>query len=206
MPARILRPSLLLCLLSCAGYRLEERDNPLAAHGVRSLAIPQFVNTSAMPGVAEVLTGGIVRLFSKYPGLDLRVGEDPGADAVLVGIVSGPRTARETTAVTQSRLVEGSGGRRAFVVPTQASYGLTVRIMIVKDPAHAMRPGTVPEVVVHETLRLEGVHDVMTGESFDGDSPGTVNATRNRSLVRLSVARAAEDLVRDFEGRALHAF
>ena len=130
-------PFLLFVATSCAGYRAVPKDNPLTEYGIHSLSIAQFVNYSAMNGVAKALTEKFTLLFSRYKGLRLYSGENPKADAILVGVVDGPRRIRDTLSVNQTRFTTGGlkrsiGDRREFAVPMGAQYRVTVHISIIK--------------------------------------------------------------------------
>lgn len=204
----------LFLLFSCAGYQSDERDNPLAQYGIHSLSIPQFVNYSNMNGVAKILTRKFSLLFSKYKGLRLYNGEDSRADAVLVGVVDGPRRVRDTLTATQMRFTTGGGlrrsigGRREFAVPSGARYRLMVRISVIKNPTYGdKKPGAVsPRFVIDENLPFRGSYHVVALETTNSDSLGIVNFTKNRASAQQSVVRVADDFTKNFEEVVLNAF
>ena len=169
---RCLAFSFLLILASCAGYQVENRDNPLDRYAIESLAIPQFVNYSNIAGVAEMLTKEFTFLFSQYNGLKLYSGENPKAQAILVGVVDGPRKIKDTVGIEQTVLTTGAlkesiGARQEFAVPISARYELTVHITIIKDPNYnelqmiktgGFQNNNIPRVVIDKRLPLTGVY------------------------------------------------
>ena len=193
----VVKLALLLAFVSCAGYKLDTKGNPLARHGVHSLAVAQFVNYSNVPEVAEKLTREFMILFSEYDSLKVVAGEDSGADATLVGVVDGPRRVRDTVSVSQTQ-VTGSGDRRDFFVPITAGFTLNVHISVVKNGDGS--------TVVDEKLPLVGSYNIITAESSTNDSLGLVNFTKNRALMGQSVSRAVEEFAQNFEDVVLSAF
>ena len=183
-----------LLSLSCAGYKMENRSNPLAPYDISSLAIPQFVNYSNVPGVAEILTKDFTFLFTGHRSLTVYIGEDPRADAILVGIVDGPKKRIETTQITSTRFIEDGvlKGRQGLEVPDSASYNLMVHIMIIKDGA----------VLLEKRMPFKGNYNIIGTQ----DSVSAVNLTKNQGIIKQSMAQASQSLAERFEALVLNAF
>ena len=180
--------------LSCSGYRIQNQDNPLAQYGINSLAVPQFVNYSNMPEVAEMLTKDFTFLFGEYSGLTLYNGEDSRADATLVGIVDGPKKRMDTINVESTTFLgdEVFGERKGFEVPYSANYNLMVHIMIIKDS----------KKLIEKKLPFRGSYLMASRRR----TLGHVNFTKNQAVVRQSMTLTAQDLAENFKKLVLDAF
>lgn len=85
----------LLFLTSCSGYRLNYPRNPFLEEGVTSLSVPLFINHSSVSGVSAPFTREIMRSLQNYEGPYLFSRENPQADAVLLGFITGPQQLKE---------------------------------------------------------------------------------------------------------------
>ncbi len=79
----------MLALASCAGYRFQEKNNPFAQYGVKSISVPMFYNHSLFPNISAPMTKEVYQMLSSFSGLKLSSGHEE-ADAVLVGIITSP--------------------------------------------------------------------------------------------------------------------
>ncbi len=185
---------IVLLFLSCSGYKVQNQNNPLADYGINSLAVPQFVNYSNIPEVAETLTKDFIFLFAGRKSLKLYSGENAKADATLVGIVDGPKKRMDTIHINGTRFINDNvlGERRGFEIPYSASYDLIIRIMIIKDA----------KVIVERSFPFRGSYTIATS----ADVRGNVNFTKNQAVIRQSVAEKSRDLAESFENLVLNAF
>ena len=184
----------IILVLSCAGYKIERRGNPLLQYDIGSLAIPQFVNYSNIPGVAELLTKNFTLLFTEYPSLKVYTGESQRADAILVGIVDGPKNRVDTTRVDGTEFVEDGvlQGRQGFEIPYSAIYNLTVRIMIIKDGV----------AILERKMPFRGNYSITRAQG----PVSAVNFTKNQAIIRQSMALTSQNLAESFKNLVLDAF
>ena len=103
-------------LLSCAGYRLRKRENPLSNDGVRSISIPMFFNQSNIPNASSIFTREFFKIFHEFNQLKVYSGDSPQSDALLIGIITSPKRRRETfqkapPVFTDPNLSESLGAR-----------------------------------------------------------------------------------------------
>ena len=129
-----------ISLTSCSGYRIPNRTNPLEIYGIRSLAIPMFVNRSTLPNVAGPMTKEIKNLMMDFVDLKVRSSFDSHSDAVLVGIVSSPTHRKNTvknanTQFTTGDLKTAIGSRNDFYIPSQSIVSLSLRLILIKRPS-----------------------------------------------------------------------
>ena len=180
--------------LSCSGYRIQNQDNPLSHYGINSLAIPQFVNYSNMPEVAEMLTKNFTFIFADHRSLKLYNGENSRADATLVGIVDGPKKRTNTIHTRGTTFIRDNvlNGRQGFEVPYSASYALVLHIMIIKDA----------KVIIKKRLPFNVGYSMVSNRG----TLGSVNFTKNQALVRQSMRQSSESLAENFKKLILDAF
>jgi hypothetical protein len=128
-----------LFLSSCAGYNFRLQSNPFSSQGIRSVAIPMFINKTSLPHVTAAYTKSVHDVLSSYPDLKVNAGDIENEDAVVLGIISSKRELNKEIEYTSSTLmsdeqIDEIGDRNAFYVPTVGEYDLKVQIVILKRP------------------------------------------------------------------------
>ncbi|MFZ4712432.1 MAG: hypothetical protein ACOYL6_01855 [Bacteriovoracaceae bacterium] len=207
----------ILLVTACSGYRFKNQSNPFDNYGIRTVAVPLFLNQSPIPNAAAPFTKEITLLLSQYPGLEI-VGADTGhADAVLVGIVNSKDKTSETIRttgykITNSVAPKALAGRSDFFVPFATEIKLEVNLILIKDPSTkelellsselgASIRGN-PKILFNETIQIVGnfnreIHD----------SAGTqVNFTQNKGAQERTVKSMATSLSQSFKEMVLYAF
>jgi hypothetical protein len=207
----------LLLFLNCSGYRFKNQSNPFDNYGVRTVAIPLFLNQSPVPNAAAPFTKEITLLLSQYPGLEI-VGADAGhADAVLIGIVNSKDKLSETVRttgykITNSVAPKALSGRSDFFVPFSTEIKLEVNFILIKDPStkeidlasSELGPSLKgnPKILFNETIPISGnfnreIHD---------EAGSQVNFTQNKGAQERTVRNMAQALAQNFKEMVLYAF
>lgn len=208
---------LLSALVSCSGYRFKSSTNPFENYGVRKIAIPIFLNQSPVPNTAAPFTKEITLLLSQYPGLEI-VGADTGhADAVLVGVIDSKDKLSETVKtngykITNSVAPKSLAGRSDFFVPFSTSVNLSVRLILIKDPAKedvqlaqselADQLRNNPKILFNEILPASGS---FNREIYD-EAGGQANFSQNKGAYDRTIKTMATNLSNNFKEMILYAF
>lgn len=214
-----------LCLLlfsSCGGYHFVGVRNPFAQYGVNSIAVPMFVNQSVIGGAAAPMTREIRLLLQKYSGLKVVSGESQKTDAVLVGVITSADSRyqvfeKRTTKFTESELAESLGERSQFYVPTNISYKLGLRLVLIKRPSAAdlefLAQGLFsplvsrhPQVVMSETLDLSSSFTRYLEGNLNVDEAGVVNYTKTQGVFETSLQNLAKTAATRFETVVINVF
>jgi hypothetical protein len=207
----------LTLLQGCAGYRYQEKNNPFAQYGVKSLRVPLFYNHSNLANTSSVFTREIYDLLSEFKGLSVQ-GSKGKADATLIGIVESSQRLNETITnrglrVAKSVASSNIGNSRGdFYVPSASNVQLILRIIVIKNPSEneikLLRSEfgkNVPvssKVIFNEQIRVSASYN---REYFDGDA-GAVHATLNRGAVHNSLDAMAKNAASAFRDMILYAF
>ncbi len=211
---------ILALMVSCSGYHFKKRDNPLEAYEIHSVAIPMFLNRSAIADVGAYLNKEITLILSSYKGLKVYSGENDAADAVLVGIVNSDshvsNVYNSEDLFTDGNLKDSIGDRKSFYVPSSTSYALQVQLILIRRPNKEDRQmiessigpymNAHPRIVLNESLPLSGSFTREVSANNGPDSGGRVNYTKNRALLDKSLQNMAKDAARTFEQEVLDAF
>lgn len=211
---------ILVIFVSCSGYHFKKRDNPLAAFEINSVAVPMFLNRSAVADVGAYLSKEIILILSSYKGLKVYSGENSSADATLVGIVSSDdhlSTIYKTEDVfTDGKFSRSIGERNPFYIPNSTSYALRAQLILIRKPSKEDRQmiesslgpylNAHPRIVLNESLSLNGSFNREVSPNDGSDSGGRVNYTKNRALLDKSLQNTTKDAARTFEQEVLDAF
>ena len=212
---------LLVGLVGCAGYHFKYRTNPFDSYGVASVAIPTFVNYSALADVSAPMTKEISLLLRKYSGLRVYAGDNDNADAVLLGIIDSSELISETSSTTATEFTSGGlqdsvGQRRPFYLPSQTSYKLKLRVVLIKRPTaqelelltselgRQVKKGV--KVVFNETLELHGSFTRSLKPNLQPDDGGVVNFTHNKGIMDENLNELAKSAANNFKEVVLDAF
>jgi hypothetical protein len=212
---------LLFFLSSCAGYNFHYQENPFASHGIKTVAVPAFLNKSLIPNVSALMTERIASVLSQNTTLKVTSGNSKRTDATLVGIISSNTRRNEfyktqtTTLVNQSFSPE-LATRREFYAPSVTNYKLNLHLVLIKQPtAQDMEllnsdlkkfMKNHPRVVFTKNIELLGSYTRVIAPSDSPDSGGAVNSTKNREVLNKSVESLATSAASSFKETVVNAF
>ncbi|MDP7320357.1 MAG: hypothetical protein QF441_07085 [Bacteriovoracaceae bacterium] len=207
---------LLVFLMGCAGYRLQNKVNPFSQYGIKTLKVPMFYNHSSFSSVSGDFTREIYKTLLDFKGLRL-VTTGP-ADAVLVGIIESPEKKKEAISTEASKRVKSTYGddvlgekREDFYVPSVSQLNLSLKIIVIKHP-------TKEEIKFFQKNIMEGVitskvifnERIFLSENFNlkefQSGSLEVLGTQNRGIQKLALKNMAEQAARSFQDMILYAF
>lgn len=212
---------LILTLNGCSGYRFKEISNPFKNYGIKTVAVPMFVNHSILPKVNVPITKEIFGLLSSYPDLKINAGENKNADAVLLGIVSSGARRNQTFKTTGKIFTEGLvkeslGDRKPFYLPIQTQYGVSIQLVLVKRPTKSLvnlirgEMGKYlvknSKIIFNETLTLNQSFSRRLFDNLSVDKGGVVNFTQNLGNFEKSMVELAKNAAKQFDQEVLDAF
>lgn len=215
---RIILLIIAVSLSSCGGYRVRRKGNPFAEHGVKSVAIPMFVNESVYPKANVPFTREIKAMLATYPGLSISTKPSRGVDAVLIGVVSSQNRYAEAYQTTARNFQNGStiGNRAGFYVPTASKFKITVRLVLIKDPTLEEQKmikskigeymGNHPKVIFSRTFLYTGSFNRDARPTDTSDSGGIVNYTNTRRYFDQTLESLAQANARDLEQLVINVF
>lgn len=204
--------------VSCAGYHVSYKDNPLLSYDIRSVAVPMFVNRSVFPHVGALMTQEIVTVLNQYHDLEVIPGESFKTDAVLLGVVDSKEKIREAMRAKSTEFTDGKtslGGRPDFYYPSEVSYDLTLNLILVKRPSKeelelfktdlAAYLNLHPKVIINETIALSGSFQRVANDRGTGLG-GDVNYVKNEGIFEKSLQDVARNAAINFRDLILNAF
>ena len=219
---RIVVLSILLCVaMSCSGYRLANQDNPFRVEGIKSIAVPMFINKSSIPNVAPKFTKEFTSLFASFPEIELYQSENPRADALLIGIIESPRRNREiydqkSSQLTSSELKPSIGERPEFFVASSIKYKLAIRIILIKNPSWedvelaksdlGKLLKSQPKVIINHTFEREGNFTRSIKSTETTDSEGMTNFTKSKNFFEKNLDDMAKSTAQTFKELVLNVF
>lgn len=203
-------------LFSCAGYRFQEKENPFAQYGVKSITIPMFYNKSNLSNISAPMTKEMYHMLSTFSGLHIKSGNND-ADAVLIGIVDAPSQAKESREATNLRSAKNTAeealgeNREDFYIPSTTNVRASLRLILLKNPSEKEiellksslgKFAVGPKIIVNETIALSGsfTREIYSDEAID------VIDTQNRSALRSTVDDMAKNAAQNFKDMILYAF
>ncbi|MEX0798358.1 MAG: hypothetical protein WEB87_03360 [Bacteriovoracaceae bacterium] len=212
--------TLILCFIlflgGCAGYRFQEKTNPFAQYGVKSISVPMFYNKSNFANISAPMTKEVYQMLSGFSGLKLVSGHQE-ADAVLIGIVMSPGKTRESRQAQNLRsaknALEGAIGdeRGDFYIPSTTSVNAQLRLILLRNPSEREiellrsslgKFAVGPKVIVNESLPLTGS---FTRELYEEGAIDVID-TQNRSALKNTVNEMAQSAAANFKDMILYAF
>lgn len=212
---------LLITLTSCAGYRIRKKGNPFEDMGVRSVAVPMFINKSVYPGAHTAFTKEVKTMLSTYPELSISTELDRDVDALLIGIVESPTRYSGAYKRTAEKFLSGGegssiGDRAGLYVPTASSFKINVTVILIKDPSLEERKmmssdlGKLmerhPKVVFSRTFSYEGSFNREAKDTVTSDSGGVVNYTNTKRYLEQNIETIAEQSASDIEELVINVF
>lgn len=203
-------------LSSCAGYRFQEKNNPFAQYGVKSISVPMFYNQSLFPNISSPMTKEVYQMLSGFSGLRLYSGHEK-ADAVLIGIITSPEKTKEARLARNLRSAKNASSsaigdeRDDFYIPSTTDLRASLRIILIKNPSAKEiellksslgKFAVGSKIIVNESIALSGS---FTREIY-GAGAVDVTDTQNRSAVRNTVGDMSERAAQNFKDMILYAF
>lgn len=230
----------LLCLgilfNSCQGYRFLHNENPLQLHGIKTMAVPMFVNLSIMPHVAGPFTQEIVKVLNKFSGLKIYPGESRKTDAICIGIISSVEHRSKLYKTNgqiniEDKEAESMGIRRPFTMSLGNTFNLDVKIIVIKNPtpqeiktiqsssalldqAEKLNLGPEfleiinhnPKILNSYSFTLNGSYTNQIEDTLSLDHGGVVNFTKSKDSREKAVIEMAKQAARNFEELVLNAY
>ena len=207
----------LIFLSSCAGYRFQNKSNPFAQYGIKSISVPMFHNKSNFAEVSGAFTREIFKTLLEFN--ELKLSKSPAqADAVLVGIIESRSKRRESIVNINSKRAESTFGegtlgasREDFFVPSVNQMQLTLRIIVIKHPTEAdikffqnkMSQNMLSSrVIFNENIPLSRNY-LLKELSGDGIK---VLGSQNRGVERQQIQILAQSAANSFKDMILYAF
>ncbi len=206
----------LILLYSCAGYQFRYQNNPFATYGVKSVAIPNFLNKSLIPNASTSMTENISSVLSQNTTLKIYSGNSNKADATLVGIITSTDRRNSFYQTTGTTLIKDLPGRRDFYVPNQTTIKLALVIVLIKSPTAVdmklLNKDFLPFIDQHPKVIFSSTIDLTTNFSryldlTQGPDGGAVtNSTQNREILNKAVEALAVSAGSTFRETVLNAF
>jgi len=203
-------------LMACAGYHLRQDTNPFQEHQIHAVAIPQMINHTPLPLLGVYVTDKINEVLRGYAQLKVYPGESSAkVDAVLIGELTAPIRGADFWHKDQYVFTEGAfktalGHRRPFYVASDLSYGVQLRLILLKvnvGPGQGkMVHGRYGQVIFDQNLSLTGSVAQQTDADTTANGRGDLNFVRNKALLELSQQQVAEKAARDFQQLVLDVF
>ena len=211
----------LTLLLSCSGYRVKNNENPLAIYGIKTLAIPVFVNHSSLSKVSGPLTSEIKALMMSYMDLKVQSEYRNSTDAILLGIVESPKKKADTVKAIGSKFTTGDieatiGERSEFFIPQRNEVKLNLRLILIKSPSAQdleLAQGKLgkymdnhPRVIFSENLDVTAAFSREIAGNLSPDNGGVVNFSKNKKAMNVAIRSAAKAVALNFKEVVLDAF
>ncbi len=204
--------------VSCAGYHVSYKDNPLLNYDIQKIAVPMFVNRSVFPNAGALVTQEIVSVLNQYQDLKVIAGESDKADAVLIGIVDSKEKINEAMKAKSTEFSHNKtslGSRPGFYYPNEISFDFTVNLILIKRPSAeeielfksnlAPHLKLHPKVIINETLLMTGSFQRVTNDRLAGLG-GDVNYVKNEGIFEKSLQDSARSAASSFKDLILNAF
>lgn len=212
---------MLMILSSCAGYHFNTNNNPLIGYDIRSVAVPMFINRSAIPELAAPMTKEIIFALNDYSGLRVFSGDSEAADAVLIGVVESRDHYNEVVKTSQTLFTDDTikssvGNRGPFYYPVQTTYEFSLKVILIKRPSKEeiqllttdmgqfMKVN--PKVVLMDTINLTGSFSRVVGETTSPNAVGKTNFVKNKGIFEKSLQDTAVSAAKTFKQVVLNAF
>jgi hypothetical protein len=206
---------LIFLTASCAGYRLQDTDNPFKQYKINSIEIPMFYNQSTLSGATPLFTKEIYRMVSGFDNLKIK---SSGADATLIGILMSKDKIIETIVPGAPRSVENivdtaiAQNRGEFYIPSNSTVNLTLKIIVIKQPTEeeikflrsksSNQEFISSKIIFSESIPLTST---FTRELYDNESSSVIH-TQNRGSLRKSLIAMSKSAAETFREMILYAF
>jgi hypothetical protein len=192
-------------------------------YGIKTLAIPMFVNHTSLPNVSGPMTAEIKTLMMDFVDLKIRSSFDNKSDAVLIGILSSPINRKETIQTTATQFTTGDlktsiGSRNEFYIPSQSQIQLSLRLILIKKPNKLelklmksslnkfikSRPKN--KIIFNEPMSLSGAYSRVIDDTLSADKGGVVNFTKNKQAEENTIRTMSQSAALNFKDVILNAF
>ncbi len=201
--------------ISCSGYQIRENSNPFKSNGVRSIAVPMFVNNTNRSEISGAYTKEVISILKSYSGLKVRAGDIENEDAVLIGMINSsqddskdPITYR-TSKILNAKQKDAIGDRTVFSIPTVNKFSMVVTVVLLKKPKQRdvdfyikyfkFPKSKFPGEVFRESFSVSGAYGVDNTVG-DDDTSANVRGARNRGSASYSLIKGAEGFGVKFKG------
>lgn len=195
--------------VSCAGYQLNNYENPLKKWGIENLRVLNFYNESNFLAAGSICTEKTYQELSELKDLKL-TSLNKKADGVLIGIVSSDRL-REDSLRSSSKVVAGriapnsTNSNNNFNVTATNTVEFYVDYYLVKDKdlenflkikkANKEIVKFSHENLFHKRIRVSGT---LLREIYDG-SGTAVNQTQNEKALERKIEDLASQAAKEFK-------
>lgn len=214
----------LFLVFSCAGYHFNMGQNPLISYGIRSIAVPNFINRTNLPNLGAMMTKELVLALNDFSGLKVYGGDNESADAVLVGILESNNLINETVKTSESLFTDNApeikksiGNRASFSYPSKSRYEFRLKYILIKRPTKReldfftsdIKEGIEllhPKIVLQDYLPIAGSFDRVVKDSQTSTSAGAVNFVKNNGIMTKSLEGVCKDTALNFKNVVLNAF
>jgi hypothetical protein len=210
--------SALMTLVSCAGYRYSQTNNPLLQYGVESLSIPMFYNFSALPEVSSSFTRETFKLLSGFSGLKIQSGLSANSDAVLIGIVRSEDKISDVLRSENLRVAQGAASnaigndRPEFSIPGATAVSLRLQVIVIKKPTpdelKLLQSEMGEKIPAQGKILFNEVFNIRQSfirEVFDGESVSVVGS-QNSGALRRTKDQMAVNAAQQIRDMILYAF
>lgn len=204
-----------LLILSCQGYKLQTKKNPFSKYSVSSVAVENFYNHSSINNVGASFTKEMVFMLSSFSQLKV-VNNLNKSDAVLVGVISGPES-RRNTRVRSDDIISGSilksrsdsSKRNDYFIPTKTRVNLNLKVMLIQNFSKSdiellKSNGEIigPRVLFTEKIALS---EIYNREVLDGDA-NNFTTTRAMGAEKNAIESMAKNAANTLKEMMLYAF
>lgn len=196
---------------------MQNRSNPFAQYGIKSIHIPMFYNQSSLPNVASIFNKEITKSLTSFKDLSLSKGFEK-SDAVLVGIVTSQDMRKDVIRTKSSKRIENTFGEEAlgdkredFHIPSTSSVNLGLRIIVIKHPTKSEiqflqsslgEQAKNSKIIFNENI---GVSENFYLKELDAGSL-QVLGTQNRGVQKETYKALGVKAARSFKDMILYAF
>ena len=206
-------------LTSCSGYVFRDMDNPFADQGIRSIAVPMFVNRTSQARFSSELTRQAIDALSSFKGLRVENGSFENEDAVVIGIIKPATKGREifysSKVLMSEEQQEAIGKRNSFLVPTTAKYDFKLELIILKRPTKdeikfyteyfKFSKVSYPRTILRKEFAIS---DSFAVENPVGgiDSNAPIRGALNKGSLRKSIEKTASNFAVELKEVLANAF
>ncbi len=217
---RLLFITSFLLLISCAGYRFSDSNNPFEAQGVRSVTVFIVKNHTGISGLSQIYTDQIVETLSSFSGLRVRTGKNYESDAILLAEITSLKKAGEEITETGDTLMSEDqqnqiGNRNAFYLSTSGDYQFKININVFKKPNddeikfyesfYKLDHSQFPRSIFSKEFSITDSY-IIENTVGGIDSAAPLRSVKNRGTFKKSLADGAKNFGEDFREVLLYAF
>ncbi len=214
---------ILFVCMACSGYRVKNRENPLSLYGIKTIAVPMFINQTSLSNISGPMTKEIKSLLMDFTELKVKSSFEPHFEAVLVGIITSEPHRKNVVKAISTKYTSGSletsiGSRNKFFIPNQAQIEVQLRLILVKRPSSSeyelmrtslgqyLKAQPQNNIIFNELLSLSGRYTRIIDDTLSVDHGGIVNFTKNKKAEEVTIRQLSLRAAKDFKEVILNAF